>query len=309
MAPSRRPPPKDAFASQKVTPKPVKKERKVVAENFSVGEKILCLHVASAIHYEAKIIDESKDPPSFRVHYQGWNKRYDEDVTYDDVPFRFNFYSDSSAAEAKEAQRTAMQNSSRKRARRDRERAERDRTGTPATSQAGSGLDFPGTATSSRSTTPDFRRKHRAGSYQSSENIPPRKAPKPRRSDSNKLDGDVVTIFTQPPPNLVEVLVTDKRKILEGFMVKVPEEYTVDHIVDLYVEKINNESQHVNADMFIEYDNVVTLEHTTAEMQKHIAYFIKDLFNHILKTSLLYGPEKKVRIFEIFWNFLKFRCE
>lgn len=61
-----------------------------------------------------------------------------------------------------------------------------------------------------------------------------------------------------------------------------------------YLEKMDNEAQEAHADMFIEYDQLSTLQHTTAEMQKEIARFVGDLFNATLRSKLLYASERKV---------------
>ncbi|CAD5226331.1 unnamed protein product [Bursaphelenchus okinawaensis] len=296
MAPGRKsnlPPPK-ATPPKKSTPpnkRTVKKEKTVdgrkqlIFENFKVNDKILCLHVSTGLYYEAKIMDEMDDDDgrSYVVHYQGWNKRYDENVYEEDIPSRFKFYTDESAAEAKDAQQSAIRSSSKRKS-----SSRRDRTRTPTTPTLLEG--FPGTAGSSRSTTPDLRQRTKPGSLTSEV----KKGQKTRRSDSQvKVEPELVTVFSHPPKSLVEVLVQDKKKVLEGLMQKQPTEFTVDKIIDLYIQKLGDEEQHENADMFIEYDQVATLGNTTSELQKHIGLFIKDLFNHALATRLLYGPEKK----------------
>lgn len=63
---------------------------------------MLCLHQGS--YYEAKLQSETVTETgerAFVVHYQGWNSRYDEQITISETPDRFRVFSAQAAAEAK----------------------------------------------------------------------------------------------------------------------------------------------------------------------------------------------------------------
>ncbi|CAD5226553.1 unnamed protein product [Bursaphelenchus okinawaensis] len=148
------------------------------------------------------------------------------------------------------------------------------------------------TATSSRSTTP---------SKESSKNRPDltlqNQTSESRGEacssdywDSNEVE---TTFFEKPPKSIVKLLVQDARKVKQGFLIRKHISYSVDDIVKHYIEFMEKEHED-NTVFMIEYGQLQTLQHTTVEMQKQIAYFICDLFNCTLRQQLLYDKEKAV---------------
>ncbi|KAK6013732.1 hypothetical protein OSTOST_20927, partial [Ostertagia ostertagi] len=45
---------------------------------YSVGDVVRCMWGSKPVEYEAKIIHANSATKEYFVHYQGWNKRYDE---------------------------------------------------------------------------------------------------------------------------------------------------------------------------------------------------------------------------------------
>ncbi|KAK6752090.1 hypothetical protein RB195_003483 [Necator americanus] len=48
---------------------------------YGVGDLVRCIWGAKPVEYEAKILDVDNESEEYYVHYQGWNKRYDEWIT------------------------------------------------------------------------------------------------------------------------------------------------------------------------------------------------------------------------------------
>ncbi|KAE9419836.1 hypothetical protein Angca_002022, partial [Angiostrongylus cantonensis] len=45
---------------------------------YNVGDHVRCIWGAKSVEYEAKIVVVNRASKEYFVHYQGWNKRYDE---------------------------------------------------------------------------------------------------------------------------------------------------------------------------------------------------------------------------------------
>ncbi|KAL6737722.1 hypothetical protein Aduo_011341 [Ancylostoma duodenale] len=52
---------------------------------YGVGDLVRCIWGAKPVEYEAKILDVDNESQEYYVHYQGWNKRYDEWITEDSI--------------------------------------------------------------------------------------------------------------------------------------------------------------------------------------------------------------------------------
>lgn len=70
----------------------------VPAGGWKKGDRVLCSHGVG--RYEASII-EVDDGPVYTIHYQGWNKRYDEKLTEAEARARMIMWSEEKAAESK----------------------------------------------------------------------------------------------------------------------------------------------------------------------------------------------------------------
>ncbi|TKR79892.1 hypothetical protein L596_014046 [Steinernema carpocapsae] len=87
---------------------------------YQVGEEILCLDTVSGLSYPAKIVKIVKEGREtvYRVHYQGWHVKHDEDVRERDTSSRFKELTQESQEQAKdeikEARRKAQKPSKRK---------------------------------------------------------------------------------------------------------------------------------------------------------------------------------------------------
>ncbi|MFH4978245.1 hypothetical protein AB6A40_004954 [Gnathostoma spinigerum] len=69
---------------------------------YGVNSKILC-KFADNFYYEAKIMEilNDGDEPIYTVHYQGWNKRYDESIPKSELAERFLEYTPANINKAK----------------------------------------------------------------------------------------------------------------------------------------------------------------------------------------------------------------
>ncbi|PIO74838.1 NAD dependent epimerase/dehydratase family protein [Teladorsagia circumcincta] len=54
------------------------KDSQALAMEYSVGDLVRCMWGSKPVEYEAKIIHANSATKEYFVHYQGWNKRYDE---------------------------------------------------------------------------------------------------------------------------------------------------------------------------------------------------------------------------------------
>ncbi|RCN34894.1 hypothetical protein ANCCAN_19256 [Ancylostoma caninum] len=52
---------------------------------YGVGDLVRCIWGAKPVEYEAKILDVDNESQEYYVHYQGWNKRYDEWISEESI--------------------------------------------------------------------------------------------------------------------------------------------------------------------------------------------------------------------------------
>ncbi|KAI6200177.1 Mortality factor 4-like protein 1 isoform X2 [Aphelenchoides besseyi] len=267
--------------------------------NYQVNDKILCLHQGS-LFYEAKIIAERTSATTgekeFQVHYQNWNKRYDEFIPISTAATRFKPYTEEAANEAKNAQREAAGGSKKKRT-------------NPDVSVT------PGTATSSRSSTPydsSNKRIHARGS--STHDLNSSSAKRARRLNTGTPTGGQLNSTQSPkniaPPPTVEtpdlkaeylrqfpdvfrqILKDDKKAFATGRLTVIPAKITVNEILNDYKESLQSFPE--NGRLHVEYNNGDSLSQTSPVLLSLAVDGLRDYFNCALRSSLLYKGEWSV---------------
>ncbi|KAI1732307.1 RNA binding activity-knot of a chromodomain-containing protein [Ditylenchus destructor] len=78
---------------------------KKASEPWQVGDSVLCSDAPDdKVHYEAKIIGINSDASghlSYKVHYKGFNVKYDENIAHDDSKKRFMAATDANKKKMK----------------------------------------------------------------------------------------------------------------------------------------------------------------------------------------------------------------
>ncbi|KAI6188327.1 Mortality factor 4-like protein 1 [Aphelenchoides besseyi] len=102
------PPKKRTSESVAETPKPKKLATSTNFQKYTLGEKILAK--SGNQFYEAKIIDLRDD--GYFIHYQNWNKRYDELVSEAEAQTKFRKFDEETLKAVKEEEKEARRSSS-----------------------------------------------------------------------------------------------------------------------------------------------------------------------------------------------------
>uniref|UniRef100_A0A0N5ACD7 MRG domain-containing protein n=1 Tax=Syphacia muris TaxID=451379 RepID=A0A0N5ACD7_9BILA len=80
--------------------------------DYDVNKMVLCKHFDN-LYYEAKIIgiqQMDNGETGYKVHYQGWNRRHDEVISYSDATVRFLPFTHENCLEAKARLKAAQEN-------------------------------------------------------------------------------------------------------------------------------------------------------------------------------------------------------
>ncbi|XP_053208670.1 mortality factor 4-like protein 1 [Panonychus citri] len=233
---------------------------------FQEGERVLCFH--GPILYEAKCVQiQAKDKNvKYFVHYQGWNKSWDEWVPESRV-LKYNEANVQKQKEIQQAQAAAKpKGKSRKRTSGDKEA-----TSTPKIEKSGkpkSGTTPGGPLVTTPIETKEVGEKETGG--------------KKRRTKVDQTTEDLqnlpeVRIFI--PEELKKVLKEDWETINKNNkLVLIPAQKSVDDILEEYVNFKKKE---------------LTLTPPKISVFFEITNGIREYFNIILGTLLLYKPERE----------------
>jgi len=242
---------------------------------FQEGEKVLCFH--GPLIYEAKCLqyrfDDEENTCQYQIHYSGWNKNWDEWVPESRV-LKFN---ETNLQKQKELHKAQKAEPKSKRAKKrsilgkepdsNRETGNESRSSTPISHEklgGKSGSAAPSSMSESASDVPKRKRNKTDPSVESEEKFLTK-----------------VEVKIKLPDDLKPVLVDDWDMInVQQKVYKLPAKTTIEAVLADYLKQKNSGKSNGS-------------KKDKEQPRKEVVKGIKEYFNVMLSTQLLYKPERQ----------------
>ncbi|CAD6188648.1 unnamed protein product [Caenorhabditis auriculariae] len=238
---------------------------------YAAGTLILCKH--KDVFYEAKINDvkDAGGPdPIYVVHYQGWHKRYDEEIPHSKTDEMFRESTKENIVQAK-VERDALTKKKRK------SRAEDD--------------ELRKSETGSRTTSPSDRAGSHPASIASVKGLGKAVKRKATEAGHSKEPKQLEMEMMLPKP-LRHILVDDNDLVARHNLAKLPARHSVRDIVNDYTKSLGLSEENTRVDeVVVEYDNGTTTDTSLTSLVCSASGLV-DYFDVLFAYQLLYKQER-----------------